>query len=349
MADTKISGLPASTTPLAGTEVLPIVQGTTTKQVSIANVTAGRAVSALSLTSTNDASISGLTVGKGGGAISTNTSVGVSALGANTTGSNNIAIGNTALSSMQTGVQNIALGNNAMFNATGSENVAVGYNALNGLTSGGTNVAVGNSSLLRTTSASNNTGFGYHAVRFFTGGSNTGVGYKTLNGVDGSSTGTNNTALGYQAGTALTTGSNNTIIGYNAAASAATVSNEITLGNSSVATLRCQVTSITALSDSRDKANIQPIAAGLDFVNQLKPVSFDWNMRDGGKVGIPDTGFIAQDLKQVQIDTGIEIPGLVYESNPESMEAAYGKLLPVLVKALQELNTKFNEYVAAHP
>jgi hypothetical protein len=46
MADTKISGLPASTTPLDGTEVLPIVQGTTTKQVSITNVTAGRAVSA---------------------------------------------------------------------------------------------------------------------------------------------------------------------------------------------------------------------------------------------------------------------------------------------------------------
>lgn len=49
MADVKISGLPASTTPLAGTEVLPVVQGGVTKQVSIANVTAGRAVSAASL------------------------------------------------------------------------------------------------------------------------------------------------------------------------------------------------------------------------------------------------------------------------------------------------------------
>jgi hypothetical protein len=49
MADVKISGLPASTTPLAGTEVLPIVQSTTTKQVSVANLTAGRAVAALSV------------------------------------------------------------------------------------------------------------------------------------------------------------------------------------------------------------------------------------------------------------------------------------------------------------
>jgi len=50
MADVKISGLPASTVPLAGTEVLPIVQGGTTKQVSIANVTAGRAIAATSIT-----------------------------------------------------------------------------------------------------------------------------------------------------------------------------------------------------------------------------------------------------------------------------------------------------------
>lgn len=39
MADVKISGLPASTVPLAGTEVLPLVQGETTKQVSVANLT----------------------------------------------------------------------------------------------------------------------------------------------------------------------------------------------------------------------------------------------------------------------------------------------------------------------
>jgi hypothetical protein len=34
MADVKISGLPASTVPLAGTEVLPIVQSGVTKQVA---------------------------------------------------------------------------------------------------------------------------------------------------------------------------------------------------------------------------------------------------------------------------------------------------------------------------
>jgi|694.fasta_scaffold154800_4 hypothetical protein len=55
MADLKISALPSSTVPLAGTEVLPIVQSSATKQVTVANLTAGRAVSALSYTSTTDA------------------------------------------------------------------------------------------------------------------------------------------------------------------------------------------------------------------------------------------------------------------------------------------------------
>jgi hypothetical protein len=42
MANSKISALTSATTPLAGTEVLPIVQSSTTKQVSVANLTAGR-------------------------------------------------------------------------------------------------------------------------------------------------------------------------------------------------------------------------------------------------------------------------------------------------------------------
>ena len=46
MADKKISQLTAANTPLAGTEVLPIVQGGSTVKVSVANLTAGRTVNA---------------------------------------------------------------------------------------------------------------------------------------------------------------------------------------------------------------------------------------------------------------------------------------------------------------
>lgn len=46
MADVKISALPSATTPLAGTEVLPVVQGGATRKVSVADLTAARTVAA---------------------------------------------------------------------------------------------------------------------------------------------------------------------------------------------------------------------------------------------------------------------------------------------------------------
>lgn len=51
MADKKISALTSATTPLAGSEVLPIVQSGSTVKVSAANITAGRAVTGLSFVS----------------------------------------------------------------------------------------------------------------------------------------------------------------------------------------------------------------------------------------------------------------------------------------------------------
>lgn len=50
MADKKISQLSNASTPLAGTEVLPIVQSGSTVQVSVANLTAGRTVASATLT-----------------------------------------------------------------------------------------------------------------------------------------------------------------------------------------------------------------------------------------------------------------------------------------------------------
>lgn len=52
MADQKISALTAATTPLAGTEVLPIVQSGATKKVAVSDLTAGRATSASAFSAT---------------------------------------------------------------------------------------------------------------------------------------------------------------------------------------------------------------------------------------------------------------------------------------------------------
>jgi hypothetical protein len=182
------------------------------------------------------------------------------------------------------------------------------------------NTAVGSQALNNNTDASGNTAVGYQALVNTT-------------------TGIQNTAIGMYAGYNVVTGSNNTCIGYNAQQSTNTVSNEITLGDNNITTFRCYAP-LTNPSDARDKKDIKPLDAGLQFVDELKPVKFIWNMRNGGKVDIPEIGFIAQDLQQVQKDTGITIPNLVYESNPDKLEVSYGTLLPILVKAVQELSIK---------
>lgn len=62
MADKKISALTGATTPLAGSEVLPIVQGGSTVKVSVNNLTAGKAVSANSLNVNSPSLVQQLTV-----------------------------------------------------------------------------------------------------------------------------------------------------------------------------------------------------------------------------------------------------------------------------------------------
>jgi hypothetical protein len=54
MADKKISALTAASTPLAGTEVLPIVQSGATVKVSVENLTLGRAVNSAGGTFTDN-------------------------------------------------------------------------------------------------------------------------------------------------------------------------------------------------------------------------------------------------------------------------------------------------------
>jgi len=194
MADLKISALPASSTPLAGTEILPIVQSATTKQVSVANLTAGRAVSALSLTSTNDATINGVTVGRGGGSVSLNTAVGANALAATSTGDSNAAFGASALASNLGGIGNTATGFTSLRdNTSGNYNVASGYLALGTNLSGSSNVGIGFSVLSTATATSSNTAIGYEALKV--------------------TSGSTNTAIGYQSGIAMTTGTKNVILG----------------------------------------------------------------------------------------------------------------------------------------
>jgi hypothetical protein len=263
-----------------------------------------------------------------------NTAVGSQSLYSVYSGSYNTAMGLLALNK-NTGSQNTALGSQSMqFNTTGTLNVAIGNQALQENISGQRNTAIGVASLVKST-GDHNTAAGYYSLYQNTSGTqNSGFGTEALGSL---TTGNQNTAIGYQAGLSLVSGSNNIIIGYRAEPSLSTTSNQITLGNSSITSLRAQVTSITSLSDRRDKTDIIPIAEGLDFIKQLKPVTFTWDTRDKAKVGIKSAGFIAQDLLTLQKASAIgDNLDLVSENNPEKLEARYANLLPVIVKAMQE-------------
>jgi len=296
----------------------------------------------------------------------TNTAVGYNAASSALTGSGNVAVGNNSLTSCTSGQSNVAVGNFAGYsNTTGGSNICIGLNTNYTNTSGDSNIAIGSNSLRYNTASNNigirglyantsgsgntgidalasntigyyNVGVGYGAINSnISGSSNVGIGVESL----GSTTSDSNTAIGRASGDTNTTGTNNSFVGYQARGASATTSNNITLGNSSITTLRCQVTSITALSDARDKTDVKPIESGLEFVKKLNPVSFTWNTRDGAKVGLPDMGFIAQELVEVQNQTQT-IPNLVSHDNPEKLEAAYGAMFPILVKAVQELTAE---------
>jgi hypothetical protein len=283
-----------------------------------------------------------LRVGLGPGSIDNNVALGKEPLNSNTNGFANVAIGYRSLYSNTTGDLNVAVGYETLRdNEGGIYNVAVGAYALQENTTGSSNVAVGNLALSSNTTGITNSAFGAAALYFnTTGNENSAVGDLAL---QANTTGSNNTAIGHRAGRGAsggnTTGSNNTFVGNDAVGASATASNVITLGNSSITTLRCQVTTITSLSDERDKKDIATLAYGLDFVSKLRPVSFTWNTRDGAKVDVEDTGFSAQELLAAQEETGITVPNLVNQENPDKLEAGYGTLIPVLVKAVQELTT----------
>lgn len=283
-----------------------------------------------------------------------NIAIGYNAQQSNTSGNNNIAIGRNALGTINGYFSNTVIGTDAArltFNMNRA--VVIGSEALGVGTTGSDVVLVGNQAG-QNNNAQWTVAIGSRALQANTRGFfNTAVGGQALSAVTGG-IGRYNAALGYQAGNNITNGQNNIVIGFQAQASSATTSNEITLGNSSISVLRCAVTTITSLSDERDKTDITNLEYGLDFINSLSPKQFTWDQRpeyaieiddDGNETqvevenankGKKDFGFIAQDVQSVDND----ILRLVYAENPEKLEMSYGKLVPILVQAIKELTNR---------
>jgi hypothetical protein len=98
-----------------------------------------------------------------------------------------------------------------------------------------------------------------------------------------------------------------------------------------------RVSSVIYSSDAKFKTNINPLKYGLNTVSKLRPVSYNLIKKPSGN---KEFGLIAQELEQL-------IPELVFTDEEGKKLVNYNGLIPVLIKAVQELQQEVAELKAA--
>lgn len=324
----------------------------------------------------SDSIFNSVKVGRGGSNIANNTVVGNDALSANTFGQNNTAVGIYTLKINTDGNSNTAIGGFSMVkNTVGADNVGVGISTLYNNTTGNNNTATGSNSLISNTSGNENTANGSQSLYFnLTGYDNTANG---VNALYSNTTGFNNSAIGVQAGSNNVSFNNITCLGYNAQVLG---SNEIQLGNSTTTPYSYQALSLR--SDLRDKTQVRDTVLGLDFINELRPVDYKWDMREDYKTEMPiqgelsdenfkilmdewlesvkldnlthdgtytrtryHHGLIAQEVQNVIVASGVDFGGFQDHSvngGQDVLSIGYTELIAPMIKAIQELTARIN-------
>ena len=325
---------------------------------------------ALKLNSTGDRNTAvGRTAMHSNTTAANNTALGYTAMYANTTGDRNLAIGSEAMNGADTESDNIAIGYQTMSNNTagGQQNIGIGNYVFTVLTSGDENVFMGHNIGQNLTSGVGNTAIGQGTcTSTSTGSYNTAIGRSVLNDVNGDA----NTGLGYKAGKDITSGSNNMMLGNFAGNSGSpggsitSASNTLVLGDENIANCHIQ-TDWTVASDQRDKTDFTDLDVGLDFVNDLKPVTYKWDKRskylsnkddddydistithDGThKEDWLDIGFKAQEVEALELTAGYNKDNktnltTTLTDDGKQYGIQYSKFVPILVKAMQELSEK---------
>jgi len=317
---------------------------------------------------------------------SDNIAIGYSALVRQTTGANgNIAIGNYAgravVDSASTS-QLLAIGHYVASDNSaalaGYQNCFVGYNiaSASGLAGAFQNTALGMNAMSDLTTGDYNCGIGNHALHAITSGIwNTGIGMDSLNAI---TTGDYNTCVGKGSGDSLGTSShNNVCIGSNAKGSssfnyhlivigsgisAANVDNRFSFGKSSNIVHNDFGTnaSWTRTSDERKKKNIKEDTLGLDFINDLKTVTFEWkpncefpehfkDYKENPEDNMMETdkvlhGMIAQDVKAALDKAGVDtFGGWTVDPDDGCQELSQEMFVHPLIRAVQELSAKVEE------
>ena len=312
-----------------------------------------------------------------------NTATGYTALFSNTSGESNSAFGYQAMNSNTTGSYNTATGDYSLYhNTTGVDNTANGYNALYSNTISSYNSAQGYYTLYGNDGGYYNTAQGYYAMYSnITGSFNTGIGYQALFNNGGSyNTGVGDNAgyfpssystfFGTDAYSIVSGVTNSTCIGYGAIINA---SNKILLGNTSVTSIGGYA-NWSNFSDGRYKKNIKEDVPGLEFINQLRPVTYNLDVEGidksiekvaprpslpgnqadkpsqeetagkQAKAKIVYTGFVAQEVEQAASKLNYDFSGVDKPQNSNGFYGLrYGDFVVPLVKAVQELSKENEE------
>ena len=300
----------------------------------------------------------------------------------------NTAYGRGALDDITTGDKNVAIGYGAGSDvSTGGDQVFIGVNAGNATTTGTNNVAIGNQAYYQPDTEGHNIAIGTSALAGPIAGGEHNIAIGVTSG-DAITSGDNNVLLGSNAGTAITTGSLNTAMGVAAMANVTTGSSNISIGNSAnmgavdSANAICIGIDISAASndfvfgkasnavtndfdtdanwsrssDVRKKREIYDQELGLDFINYLRTVRFQWkpsnefpkewndyNEENNMNTDAIMHGFIAQEVKAAldkhASDNDKKFSG--WKEGDDGMQHTSREMFVIpLIKAVQELSAQ---------
>ena len=245
-------------------------------------------------------------------AVHYSTAIGAGSMSASYLNYENTAIGYATL--LKGGFENVAVGANALHSiapdpadsilspATSTSNTAVGYSSLFSVTTGKKNTAIGHNSMINAATGHSNIAIGSDSLRYDHDGSP----------FDGQN--------------AIAIGASATVPG----------SSTIKIGNANHVMVIDN--SIFKYSDSRDMSSATDSSYGLSFINELRPVEFVSDPRNGG-VARNSLGFVASEV----ISASPSFTGYVdfnSEGTSDIKALAYDQFIPPIVKSIQEIDTR---------
>ena len=245
-------------------------------------------------------------------AVHYSTAIGAGSMSASYLNYENTAIGYATL--LKGGFENVAVGANALHSiapdpadsilspATSTSNTAVGYSSLFSVTTGKMNTAIGHNSMINAATGHSNIAIGSDSLRYDHEGSP----------FDGQN--------------AIAIGASATVPG----------SSTIKIGNANHVMVIDN--SIFKYSDSRDMSSATDSSYGLSFINELRPVEFVSDPRNGG-VARNSLGFVASEV----ISASPSFTGYVdfnSEGTSDIKALAYDQFIPPIVKSIQEIDTR---------